>query len=63
MKLPSPKVRQWIYNVLNAALLVLVGYGVLNDQEVALWLLLLNAALGMAAAKVPSAPDAQRIAD
>jgi hypothetical protein len=58
MKLPSPKVRLWIYNVLNAALLVLVGYGVVNDQEAALWLLLVSAALGMAAAKVPEAPDA-----
>ena len=58
MKLPSPKVRRYIYNVLNAGLLVAVGYGVVNDQEAALWLLLVNAALGMAAAKVPEAPDA-----
>ena len=58
MKLPSPKVRRYIYNVLNAGLLVAVGYGVVNDQEAALWLLLVSAALGMAAAKVPEAPDA-----
>ena len=55
MKMPSEKVRMWIYNVLNAALLVAVGYGVVNDQEAALWLLLVNAALGLAAANVPQA--------
>ena len=58
MKLPGPKGRQWIYNVLNAALLVAVGYGLMNGEEAALWGLLLNAALGMAAVKVPEAPDA-----
>lgn len=53
MKMPSEKTRLWIYNVLNAGLLVAVGYGVLNGDEAALWLLLINAALGMAAANVP----------
>ena len=65
MKLPGPKVRLWIYNVLNAAVLVAVGYNLLSGEEAALWGLLINAVLGMAAAKVQSAPDAdiQRIAD
>ena len=65
MKLPGPKVRLWIYNVLNAAVFVAVGYGWLSGEEAALWGLLINAVLGMAAFKVPSAPDAtvQRIAD
>ena len=55
MKMPSPKTRQWIYNIANAALLIAVGYGVVNGEQAALWGLLLNAVLGLAAANVPSA--------
>lgn len=53
MKMPNRKIRLWIYNTLNAGLAVAVGYGVMNGEEAALWGLLLNAALGLAAANVP----------
>lgn len=55
MKMPNRATRLWIYNVLNAGLLVAVGYGVVTGEQAALWLLLVNAALGMAAANVPPA--------
>jgi hypothetical protein len=58
MKLPGPKTRLWIYNVLNAGVAVAVGYGVFTGQEAALWGLVINAVLGMAANKVPEANDA-----
>lgn len=53
MKMPSPGVRRWLYRVGNAALLVAVGYAVINGEEAALWGLLLNALLGLADANVP----------
>jgi len=52
MKMPSPAVRRWMYRVANAGLAVAVGYGVLNGQESMLWLLLVNALLGLADANV-----------
>lgn len=52
MKMPSPTMRRWLYRVGNAALLVAVGYAVLNGEEAALWGLLLNALLGLADANV-----------
>lgn len=52
MKMPSPAMRRWLYRVVNAGLAVAVGYGVVNGQESMLWLLLVNAALGLADANV-----------
>lgn len=48
MKMPSPTTRRWLYRTGNAALLVAVGHAVLNGEQAALWLLFLNALLGMA---------------
>ena len=48
MKMPSLQTRKWIYRTANAALLVAVGYGLINGEESALWGLLLNAVLGLA---------------
>jgi len=41
-----------MYRVANAGLAVAVGYGVLNGNESTLWLLLVNALLGLADANV-----------
>jgi hypothetical protein len=54
MKMPSATARRWLYRVGNAALLVAVGYAVINGDQAALWGLLLNALLGMADANVPA---------
>jgi hypothetical protein len=54
MRMPSPSARRWIYNVANAGLLIAVGYGVFTGEEAALWGLLLNAVLGMAAVNTPA---------
>jgi len=56
MKMPSPGVRKWLYRVANAGLAVAVGYGVVNGQESMLWLLLVNALLGLADVNVPQEP-------
>lgn len=53
MKMPSAKARRWMYNIGNAALGVVVVYGVVNGEEAAAWALLLNAMLGMAAMNTP----------
>jgi len=52
MKMPSPTTRRWLYRVANAGLAVAVGYGALNGEESMLWLLLVNAVLGLADANV-----------
>lgn len=44
--MPSPAVRAWIYGVLAAAAPLAVVYGLLSEQEVALWLGVVSAALG-----------------
>lgn len=44
--IPSPEVRAWIYGVLAAAAPLAVVYGLLTEQEVALWLGVISAALG-----------------
>lgn len=53
MKNPSAKTRQYIYRVANVGLLVAVGYGAIEETKSALWLLLVNAVLGLADANVP----------
>ena len=62
MKMPSPAARKWMYRVTNAGLAVAVGYGVLNGEESMLWLLLVNAILGLADANVPQEPPARHVA-
>lgn len=56
--IPNPKVRAWIYGVLVAAGPLAVFYGWMSEQEVALWLGAVAAALGngLALANVPSDP-------
>lgn len=51
--MPSPAIRRWMYRVANAGLAVAVGYGVVNGEESMLWLLLVNALLGLADVNVP----------
>ena len=53
MKNPSAKTRQYIYRVANVGLLVAVGYGAIEETKSALWLLLVNAVLGLADVNVP----------
>lgn len=53
MKMPSAKVRQWLYRVANAAVAVVVAYGLIDGNMAAMWLLLVNALLGLADANVP----------
>ncbi len=43
---PSPATRRYIYRVAVALGLVAVGYGLVTEHEVVLWLGLGNAALG-----------------
>lgn len=45
--LTSVKVRGWIYRVLVAVGLLLVGYGVLTTNELALWLGVVTAGLNI----------------
>ena len=61
MKMPSPAARRYIYRVVNAAVLVAVGYGVLSGEEAALWGLLVAAVLGLADANVE--PTGRHAAD
>jgi hypothetical protein len=52
MKMPSAKVRRWLYRVANAAVAVVVGYGLMEGNMAAVWLLLVSALLGLADANV-----------
>lgn len=47
-----PTVRRYAYRVANAAVGVLVIHGLVTGNEAATWLLLINAVLGLADAKV-----------
>ncbi len=47
-----PNVRRYIYRVVNAGVGVLVIHGLVTGNEAAAWLLLVNAVLGLADAKV-----------
>jgi len=50
--LPSPQVRQWLYRVSTVAAPLLIAYGVIDADKVALWLALAAAALGTGTASV-----------
>lgn len=52
-----PAYRQWAYRVANAALALAVGYRVVEGDHAALWLILINALLGLADANVPTPAD------
>lgn len=60
----SPQVRGYIYTILTAAAPLAVGYGILTDEEVSLWLGLAFALLGLGTAaiftpnNVPVTPEA-----
>ena len=58
----SPKARLYVYGVLGAAAPLLVAYGIVSEQHVALWLslggtILATGGLGVAAANVPTERD------
>lgn len=46
----TPRVRQWFYGVLTMAMPLLIGYGVLDNQQAALWVALAGAVLGLGTA-------------
>lgn len=48
MSNPSPTTRRYIYRLVNAGLAVVVLYGVINGEQSAAFLLVANAALGLA---------------
>lgn len=52
----TPAVRKWIYGVALAALPLLIGYGVLDEANAALWAALIGAILvpGLALANTPT---------
>lgn len=50
--LPSPQVRQYLYTVVTFAIPILVVYGVVDAEQVALWLALAAAVLGTGTAGV-----------
>lgn len=56
--MPSPKVRQYIYGILVTLAPLAVIYGLVSEQEVALWLAVGAAILGngLALANTPSTP-------
>lgn len=58
MTMPTEATRAYIYRVLVAVLPILVAYGVVGEQDVALWLALAAAVLstGMAAANTSTKP-------
>ena len=48
-RLTTPASRQWLYGIVVAALPVLVVLGLVNSEDVALWLALAGAVLGIGA--------------
>ena len=50
-------VRRWIYRTINAAVAVAVVYRLVDGDQAAAWLLLVNAALGLADANVTDGND------
>lgn len=58
----SPKARLYLYGVAGAAAPLLVAYGIVSEQHVALWIALAGSILGtgahaLAAANVPTGRD------
>lgn len=50
----TPRRRRWIYRLANTGLGVAVVYKLVDGEQAAAWLLLVNAALGLADANVPA---------
>jgi hypothetical protein len=52
---PTQATRAWIYRVATAAMPLLIAYGVVNEQDAALWIGAVAALLvpGLAAANTP----------
>lgn len=62
--IPSPAVRAWLYGIVVAAGAVAVLYGIVTQEQVSVWLHLIEAALligtgGLALANTPKAPPGQ----
>lgn len=58
----SPKARLYVYGIAGAAAPLLVSYGIISEQDVALWLalagsILATGGLTVAAANVPTDQD------
>jgi hypothetical protein len=45
MKMPSARARKYVYRVTTAGLIVAGAYGLISDQEVAVWTAFLTVAL------------------
>lgn len=54
--LKDPRARRWLYIVTGAALAVAGVYGLLDGQQIAAWMGLAAAVLGLAVAKTPAPP-------
>lgn len=52
----TPTVRRWAYRTGVAAIALLVGYGILEEEHALLWVALLAPLLGLADANVPTSP-------
>lgn len=50
--LPSPAARQWLYRISTVVVPLLLAYGVVDADKVALWLALAGAVLGTGTASV-----------
>lgn len=65
--LVSPKVRMWIYGVFLAGSPVAVYYGIVTDESMSLWLILIGAILGvsngLALANVPGVSKIKETGD
>lgn len=57
MKMPSPRVRRYLYRVGMAAVPLLVAYGVVAQEYAALWSVAFGAVLAVADANVPTGED------
>lgn len=55
--LQDPAVRRWLYTITAAAIALLGVYGLLDGQQIAAWMGLAAAVLGLAAAKTPTPHD------
>lgn len=57
MKMPSPRVRRYLYRVGLASVPLLVAYGVVTQEYAVLWAAALGALLAVADANVPTGED------
>lgn len=57
VKMPSPRVRRYLYRIGLAAVPLLVAYGVVTQEYAALWSVAFGAVLAIADANVPDGED------